>query len=71
MTVKALQDVLDRISTWPIERQEHTAEVLAAIEVDDAEYSLTTAELAELQRRVDQPDPVLLSFEDVFSRRPR
>jgi hypothetical protein len=72
MTVKALQDVLDRTPTWSVERQEHAAELLAAIESDgEFDYTLSPEDLAEFQRRVDQPDPVLLSFEEVFSRPPR
>jgi hypothetical protein len=44
--------VLDRVLTWPIERQEDAARVLLLMESqDESTYRLTDEQVAEVRRR--------------------
>jgi hypothetical protein len=70
MAVKALQDILARVETWPEERQERAAEILAFVETDE-DYQLTDEQAAEVERRMKLRDGPTLSLEEVFARRPR
>ena len=50
MTRDQLKDVLDRVLTWPPERQEDAAEILMSIEAQDKSgYRLSDEQLAELR----------------------
>jgi hypothetical protein len=61
--------VLDRVLTWPPERQEDVVEILKAVEEQDAsELRLSDEQLAEVRRRRARSDPDRVSFEDVFKR---
>ena len=52
MTKEQVKAVLDRVLTWPNERQEDAAKVLALMEAQDASaYRLTDEQVAEVQRR--------------------
>ena len=52
MTREQVKEVLDRVLTWPPERQEDAAEILMSIEAQDRSgYRLTDEQLAELRRR--------------------
>jgi hypothetical protein len=70
MAVKALQDILDRIESWPAERQERAAELLVFVETDDA-CQLTDRQAAEVERRLELLDGPTLTLEEVYARRPR
>jgi len=58
MTKAEIKVVLDRVLTGPIERQEDAARVLALMEEQDASpYRLTDEQLAEVERRLAEPNP--------------
>jgi hypothetical protein len=58
MTKAEIKVVLDRVLTWPIERQADAARVLALMEEQDASpYRLTDEQLAEVERRLAEPNP--------------
>jgi hypothetical protein len=69
MTKDQVKEVLDRVLTWPRERQEAAARVLTAMEAQDAgEYRLTDDQLAEVRRRRAKNDPNRIAFDKVFER---
>jgi len=52
MSKEQVKDVLDRVLTWPAERQEDAAKVLMLMESQDySGYQLTDAQVEEIQRR--------------------
>ncbi|MGZ9064859.1 MAG: hypothetical protein ACXW2I_05975 [Burkholderiales bacterium] len=58
--------------TWPAERQEDAARVLTEMEEQDTStYQLTDEQLAEVKRRLADPNPTFLSLEvrERFARR--
>ena len=56
MAIAALQTILDRIDTWPAERQETAAELLASLEARYREDVQVSDEyLAEIERRMNDP----------------
>ena len=58
MTKAEIKIVLDRVLTWPSERQEDAARVLTLMEEQDAtSYRLTDEQLAEVERRLAEPNP--------------
>ena len=58
MTKAEIKVVLDRVLTWPTERQEDAARVLTLMEEQDASpYGLTDEQLAEVERRLAEPTP--------------
>ena len=51
MAVRTLKEVVERIQTWPEERQEDAAQVLLEMERQDASrYRLTDAQAQEVAR---------------------
>jgi hypothetical protein len=47
-----VKTILDRVLTWPIERQEDAAKVLTLMEAqDDSSYRLTDEQVEEVHRR--------------------
>jgi hypothetical protein len=69
MTKDQVKEVLDRVLTWPIERQEDAARALTAMEEQDASrYRLTDEQLAEVRRRRAENNPNRIPFEEVFKR---
>jgi hypothetical protein len=69
MVVKALQDVLDRIETWPPERQEEAADLLAELEEAAAgELEHTDEQVAEIRRRLEDRSDPTLTLEEVDAR---
>ncbi|MGZ8201855.1 MAG: hypothetical protein ACXW20_03365 [Burkholderiales bacterium] len=72
MTKEQVKAVLDRVLTWPAERQEDAARVLTEMEEQDTStYQLTDEQLAEVKRRLADPTPTFLSLEvrERFARR--
>ena len=64
-----LRKVLDRVLTWPPERQEDAAEILTSIEAQDrSPYRLTDEQAAEVRRRLADPNSKTVPFEEVFER---
>lgn len=69
MTKGQVKAVLDRVLTWPAERQEDAARVLTEMEEQDTStYQLTDEQLAEVKRRLADPTPKFLSLEEVRER---
>jgi hypothetical protein len=52
MTEEQMKEILERVLTWPPERQEHAARVLAEMEEQDATaYGLSDEQVEEVRRR--------------------
>ena len=52
MTKEQVKEILDRVLTWPPQRQEHAARVLSEMEAQDASpYHLTDEQVEEVRRR--------------------
>jgi hypothetical protein len=61
--------VLERVRTWPAERQEDAARLLLEMEAQDASpYRLSDEQLAELRRRRAKPDRKYVSLADARKR---
>jgi hypothetical protein len=69
MTREQVKAVLDRVLTWPPERQEDAVEMLKAVEEQDAsDLRLSDEQLAELRQRRAKGDPNRIPFDEVFKR---
>jgi hypothetical protein len=69
MTREQIKEVLERVLTWPPERQEDAAEILMSIEAQDKSgYRLSDDQLAELQRRRAEKDPKTLTLSEFDER---
>ena len=69
MTKGDLNRVLERVRSWPEERQEEAASILLEMEAQDASpYRLTDEQLAEVRRRRANDDPKLVSLADARKR---
>jgi hypothetical protein len=69
MTKEQVKAVLDRVLSWPPERQEEAARVLTRMEEQDASPDqLTDEQLAEVKRRLADPTPKFLTLEEVRER---
>ena len=66
MTKDQVKAVLDRVLTWPPKRQEDAARVLAEMEAQDASpYQLADEQVAEVARRLADPNPKFLTLDEV------
>lgn len=64
-----LTAVLERVRTWPVERQEDAARALLEMESQDASpYRLTDEQLAELRRRRTKKNPRYVSLAEARKR---
>ncbi len=64
-----IKAVLDRVLTWPPERQEDAARVLTEMEEQDrTDLRLTEEQVAEVERRLADPSPKFLTLEEVRAR---
>jgi len=69
MTKEQVKAILERVLTWPPERQEEIARMLLAIEEqDNSPYRLSDEQADEVRRRMAEPRPETIPFEDVFKR---
>lgn len=69
MTKSEVHEVLDRVHSWPEERQEDAARILLEMEEQDGSpYRLTDEQLAEVQRRRAKDNPNLISLADARKR---
>ena len=69
MTKEQVKAILDRVLSWPPERQEEAARVLSQMEEQDTSpYQLTDEQLAEVKRRLADPNPKFLTLEEVRER---
>jgi hypothetical protein len=69
MTKDQIKAVLDRVLTWPPERQADVAHVVALMEEQDkGPLRLSDEQAAEVERRLADPDPKFLTLEEVRER---
>lgn len=69
MTRDQVKAVLDRVLTWPPERQEDAVRVLEGMEeLDASEYRLSDEQVAEVERRIANPNPKYLTLEEFNER---
>ena len=67
MTREQIKAALDRVLTWPPERQKDALEFLNAIEaLDRSAYGLTDEQETEVRRRLASPAQGRIPFETVF-----
>ena len=64
-----IKAVLDRVLTWPPERQEEAALVLSEMEEHNAsDLQLNEEQVAEVERRLAEAEPRFLRLEEVRAR---
>lgn len=63
-----IKAVLDRVLTWPAERQEEAARVLTKMEAQDTDLQLSDEQVAEIARRLADPNPRFLTLDEVRAR---
>jgi hypothetical protein len=69
MTRDQVKEILDRVLTWPAERQADVARVVELMEEQDASaYGLTDEQVAEVKRRLAEPNPKFLTLQEVRER---
>jgi hypothetical protein len=69
MTRDQVREILDRVLSWPTERQEQAARVLAEMEAqDESHLTLTDEQVAEVRRRLADPNPKFVTLEEVRER---
>jgi hypothetical protein len=69
MSKEQVKAVLDRVLTWPTQRQEDAAKVLLLMESqDESAYRLTDEQVEEIQRRRADPDARRLTLEEFQQR---
>ncbi len=62
MSREQVKAILDRVLTWPEQRQEDAAKMLMLMEsTDQSAYHLTDEQVAEVRRRIADPNRKLLS----------
>ena len=63
MTKDQVKEILDRVLTWPEDRQSDAAEVLTLMEAQDRSgYRLTDEQAAEVRRRFAKANPKYVSL---------
>jgi uncharacterized protein YjiS (DUF1127 family) len=66
MSRKEIKEALERVLSWPPERQEDAVRVLAEIEDHDAsDYEITREQAAEVEKRLRDPNPRFVALEEV------
>ena len=66
---KKLQEVIERVRSWPEERQEEAAEVLLEMEAQEGSaYQLTAEQAAEVERRLADPKPRFMTLAELRAR---
>jgi hypothetical protein len=69
MSKEQVKAVLDRVLTWPSERQEDAAKVLMLMESqDESVYRLTDEQVEEVRRRHADPNPQRLTLDEFKAR---
>jgi hypothetical protein len=69
MTKDQIKAVLDRVLTWPPERQADVAHVVTLMEEqDNSPLRLSDEQVAEVERRLADPNPKFLTLEEVRGR---
>jgi len=66
MTRDQVKAILDRVLSWPQERQEDVVRVLSEMEEQDkGSLQLSDEQVAEVKRRLAEPSPKFLTLEEV------
>jgi hypothetical protein len=69
MSKEQVKAVLDRVLTWPSDRQEDAAKMLLLMESsDESAYRLTDEQVAEVGRRLADPSPRRLTLDEFKER---
>ncbi|MGX1324108.1 hypothetical protein AB7M17_007561 [Bradyrhizobium sp. USDA 377] len=69
MSKEQVKAVLDRVLTWPPERQEDAAKMLILMESqDESVYRLTDEQVEEVRRRRSDPNARRLTLEEFKER---
>jgi hypothetical protein len=69
MKKEQVKEILDRVLTWPPERQADAAQVLTLMEEQDkSSLRLTDEQVAEVRRRLADPNPKFLTLDEVRER---
>lgn len=69
METGAIKEVIGRIESWPKSRQEDVARVLLEMEAQDtSSYRLSDAQVAEVRRRLSDPNPTFVTLQEVSQR---
>jgi len=69
MTRDQVKEILDRVLSWPPERQADAARMLTEMEAQDtSRLQLTDEQVAEVKRRLANPNPKFVTLEEVRER---
>ncbi len=69
MNKEQVKEILDRVLTWPPERQAAAAQMLTLMEQQDkSSLRLNDEQIAEVRRRLNDPNPKFLSLDEVRER---
>lgn len=69
MSKEQVKAVLDRVQSWPLERQEDAAKILTLMEAQDVSaYRLTDEQVAEVERRRADPNDRRLTLDEFNAR---
>lgn len=69
MTKDQIKAVLDRVLTWPPQRQADVAQVVTLMEEqDESPLRLSDEQVAEVERRLADPNPKFLTLDEVRAR---
>jgi len=69
MTSREVKEVLDRVLTWPKERQKDAVTILKGMEKQDkSPLRLTAEQAAEVRRRLRKKNPKSIPADEVFKR---
>ena len=69
MTKAQVKEILDRVLSWPPERQADVARIVELMEKQDSSaLRLTDEQAAEVRRRLAEPSPETIPAEEVFKR---
>jgi hypothetical protein len=69
MTKDQVKEILDRVLTWPAERQADVVHVVEIMEQQDrSDLRLSEEQAAEVRRRLAESNPKTIPAEEVFKR---
>jgi hypothetical protein len=69
MTKDQVKEILDRVLTWPAERQADVAEVVTLMEAQDkSAVGLSEEQAAEVRRRLAEKDPQTMTLAEFNER---
>jgi hypothetical protein len=69
MTKERVKQILDRVLTWPLERQEDVVHVVELMEEQHgSDLRLSNEQLAEVQRRRAEKDPKTMTLAEFNER---